>query len=158
MDQLCINGLGQRKVNKNNIEDLKRLLTHHEVEIELLEDKVKELDHKNKELEGHWKREKEFKKSLFCISGTIAARLYKWIQLKRVSGCKVFDAPEFQDFFMSLSDYCRNSPLYGSVCCSKKEDEGCMLGEPENLGGLRGPMLAGTGHTLGGSGYVQPIR
>lgn len=151
MEQLCINGPGQRKVNKNNIEDLKRLLTHHEVEIELLEDKVKELDHKNKELEGHWKREKEFKKSLFCISGTIAMELFKWIQFKRVAGCKLFDSPEFQDFFVALSDYCRTTPFYGSVCCNKKEDEGCTLSNPENLGGLSYPMLGGTSH-------VQPIR
>lgn len=138
-------------MNKNNIEDLKRLLTHHEVEIELLEDRVKELDHKNKELEGHWEREKEFKKSLFCISGTIAMELFKWIQSKRVAGCKLFDSHEFQDFFMSLSHYCRNSPLYGSVCCAEKKDEGCTLSNLENLGGMSYPMLGGTSH-------VAPIK
>lgn len=130
-------------MDKNNIEDLKRLLTHHEVEIELLEDKVKELEHQTKELEGHWERAKEFRESLFCISGAIAAEVYKWIQLKRVGGCKVFDDPEFQDFFMSLSNYCRNSPFYGPICCNEKEDEGCILGGPENLGGLSYPKLGG---------------
>lgn len=145
-------------MDKNNIEDLKRLLTHHEVEIELLEDKVKELEHQRKELEGYWERGKEFRASLFCISGHIAKEIYGWIQFKKAAGCKVFNDPIFQDFFIALSDYCRNAPLYGSTYCDKKEDEGCMLGEPENLGGLRGPMLAGTGHTLGGSGYVEPIR
>ena len=77
--------------------------------------------------------------------------LFKWIQFKRVSGCKVFDAPVFQDFFMALSDYCINSPLYGSVYCNKKEDEGCTLDNPENLGGLNYPMLGGTSH-------AEPIR
>ena len=146
MEQFCINGLGRLRVNKNNIEALKRLLTHHEVEIELLEDRVKELEHENKELEGHWAREKEFRNSLFCISGTIASNLYRWIQFKKADGHEVFNDPKFQDFFIALSDYCKPSSVYGIACCGEKRDEGCTLGEPKKLGGLIYPTLGGLSH------------